>query len=268
MTKSARARIEASVPFAVTRLDRIDARRYYDPQFYRAREGKALAARVADGVSPAGNREARRFLRVRDFRPIGHRRAGRREDSQGVPQPLPSPRSEARPGPRVRAGRVYLPVPRLAVSYRRRSASSSTRRSIFAKDQLAARISRCVNAGSRPGAAVRSSTSTTMRRRCASRSAVRRHARCLARRKHEGRMVVRREAAGELEARHGSIHGGLPRAWRRIRSWCQATRRSRSVRLRAAAAAALADVPLPDLADRPMPEKIRTGLHRVEPATS
>jgi ABC-type sugar transport system ATPase subunit len=34
MTESARARIEASVPFAVTRPDRIDARRYYDPEFF------------------------------------------------------------------------------------------------------------------------------------------------------------------------------------------------------------------------------------------
>jgi phenylpropionate dioxygenase-like ring-hydroxylating dioxygenase large terminal subunit len=34
MTDTARARIEATVPFAVTRPDRIDARRYYDPGFY------------------------------------------------------------------------------------------------------------------------------------------------------------------------------------------------------------------------------------------
>ena len=35
MPDTARARIEATVPFPVTRPDRVDARRYYDPQFYR-----------------------------------------------------------------------------------------------------------------------------------------------------------------------------------------------------------------------------------------
>ncbi len=40
MTDSSRARIEANVPFAVTRPDRVDARRYYDPEFYRLEREK------------------------------------------------------------------------------------------------------------------------------------------------------------------------------------------------------------------------------------
>lgn len=35
MSQSAREKIESTVPFAVTRADRVDARRYYDPEFYR-----------------------------------------------------------------------------------------------------------------------------------------------------------------------------------------------------------------------------------------
>lgn len=35
MSQSAREKIESTVPFAVTRPDRIDARRYHDPEFYR-----------------------------------------------------------------------------------------------------------------------------------------------------------------------------------------------------------------------------------------
>jgi Rieske 2Fe-2S family protein len=35
MSESPRAKIEANVPFAVTQVDRVDARRYYDPEFYR-----------------------------------------------------------------------------------------------------------------------------------------------------------------------------------------------------------------------------------------
>ena len=40
MTKTARARIETSVPFAVTRPDRVDARRYYDREFYELEREK------------------------------------------------------------------------------------------------------------------------------------------------------------------------------------------------------------------------------------
>jgi glycine betaine catabolism A len=40
MSESARARIEDSVPFAVTRPDRIDARRYYDAKFYELEREK------------------------------------------------------------------------------------------------------------------------------------------------------------------------------------------------------------------------------------
>ncbi len=40
MSDTARARIEASVPFAVTRPDRVDARRYHDPEFYRLEQEK------------------------------------------------------------------------------------------------------------------------------------------------------------------------------------------------------------------------------------
>jgi phenylpropionate dioxygenase-like ring-hydroxylating dioxygenase large terminal subunit len=40
MREPTRAKIEATVPFAVTRPDRIDARRYYDPEFYRLEQEK------------------------------------------------------------------------------------------------------------------------------------------------------------------------------------------------------------------------------------
>ncbi len=40
MTESARARIESTVPFAVTRPDRVDARRYHDPEFYQLEQEK------------------------------------------------------------------------------------------------------------------------------------------------------------------------------------------------------------------------------------
>ncbi len=40
MNDSTRASIAATVPFAVTRPDRVDARRYYDPEFYRLEQEK------------------------------------------------------------------------------------------------------------------------------------------------------------------------------------------------------------------------------------
>ena len=40
MSESVRARIESTVPFAVTRPDRIDARRYHDREFYELEREK------------------------------------------------------------------------------------------------------------------------------------------------------------------------------------------------------------------------------------
>src|SRR5258705_6496607 len=45
MTVDYRARIEQTVPYAVTQADRISAKRYYDPEFY-ARERQDLWPRV------------------------------------------------------------------------------------------------------------------------------------------------------------------------------------------------------------------------------
>ena len=205
---------KTTVPFAVTRPDRIDARRYYDPEFYRARAGKALAARLADGVPAAGNREARRLRRLRDLRPVGDRRARRREDRQGVPQPLPASRREAGAGPRERA-RTASPVRSTAGNGVPTVQCKFIYHAGHLREGPAARAptSRCASAGSRPGAGARSSTSTTTHRRCASRSSRSPTSTTPGTsRACKVEWWYRGAAARELEARHGGLHGGLPRA--------------------------------------------------------
>ena len=212
MTKSARARIEASVPFAVTRPDRIDARRYYDPQFYELEKEKLwphvwqMACRLQEIEKPGDFFVYEIFdqsvivVRVDEetvkafHNHCRHRGVKLAQDRGSAPEGFTCPFHGWQLRTDGQCKFIYTP-------------------NIFAKDQLrgadlALRECRARDLGRL--------CVHQLRRRCAAAARiarqVRRHGRCLARRKHEGRMVVRREAAGELEARDGSVHGGLPRA--------------------------------------------------------
>ena len=181
------------------------------PGVLRHGSGAPVAARVADGVPVGRHREAGRLRRVRDPRPVGDRRARRREHGEGVQQRVPSPRREARRRPREQRERVHLPVPRLVLGSRRRQHVHVPARPLR-RSQL--RRHRPPSHGSAGRDVGRVRVHQLRRRRAgpARRDrAVRRLPRRVAHRRPAGGVVALLRAPHELEARHGSVHGGLPR---------------------------------------------------------
>ena len=167
--------------------------------------------RVADGVPAGGHRQAGRLRRVRDPRPVRDRRARRREHGQGVQQRVPSPRREARRRAREQRERVHLPVPRVVLGSRRRQhvhvPARPLRRSQLRRHRPPSHRGAGRDVGwlrlhqlRRPRAGVARRDRT-----------VRRLPRRVAHRRPAGGVVALLRPAHELEARHGSVHGGLPR---------------------------------------------------------
>ena len=183
------------------------------PGLLHTGDGTVLAAGVADGVPSRGTSQARRLRRVRDSRPVDHRRARRRHWNRSNPrvlQLLPASRHEARRGQRI-APHLRVPVPRMVLGAGRqehlRAAVRSVRR----------RQSRCRRSRPRTGAVRtvgrlrmdqprrRRTTATGLHR------AVRFQTRRIQGRGAAHRMVEVVPASGELEVGDRRLHGGLPR---------------------------------------------------------
>ena len=81
----------SGVPFAITNRRLIPAQRYYDKDFFELEKREALAARLAERLSPRGDPERRRLRGVLGGRPVGDRRPHERNGDQGVPERVPAP---------------------------------------------------------------------------------------------------------------------------------------------------------------------------------
>ena len=153
------------VPWAVQTADRIPKQRYYDPEFYALETETVLAARVADGVPARGDPQARRLRRVRDPRPVDHRRPARRRQRARLPQRVPPSRREARGGQRIPA-HLRLPVPRLVLGHRRTQHLRAAARGVRRAQPVPGRSRARLRSDASSGAGARGSTSTTTPRRC------------------------------------------------------------------------------------------------------
>ena len=76
--------------------DRAPKERYFDPEFFRLEAEQLWSRGLADGVPARGDPGAGRLRRVRDPRPVGHRRAHRGRRGPRLPERLPPPRRAGR----------------------------------------------------------------------------------------------------------------------------------------------------------------------------
>ena len=89
------------------------------PRLLRVGGRAAVAPGLADGLPARGDPPAARLRRIRVPRPVGRRGAHRRPGRRRVPERLPPPRGEGRPGQWDVRARVPVPVPRMVLRARR-----------------------------------------------------------------------------------------------------------------------------------------------------
>ena len=200
------------VPYPMTRTDRVPVQRYYDPEFYAMEIRAAVATGLADGVLLGRDSQPGRLRHLRDPGQVDHHRSRRRDRPSGrstTPVVTAVSRLSRRATASCRAGLSVRSTAGATASTGRTPSSTSPICSM--SPTVDPRTSRSSPAGSRPGVGPPSSTSTTTPRRCASPRAVRDVPRRVEGRGAASGVVGLVPYADELEARHGGVHGGLPR---------------------------------------------------------
>ena len=144
------------------------------PGLLRDGSRAAVATGLADGVPARGDPTAARLRGVRVPRPVGDRAAHRRHGGRRVPERVPPPWREGRPGQWDLRQRVPVPVPRVVLRARRHEHRGHAAADVRRAQPASPTTSTSRRSGARCGAGARGSTSTPTPRRYGNASSPRR----------------------------------------------------------------------------------------------